>query len=102
MKKNKTNMKTEVIDAYTMSGSTGVLTVQQIKEIAKKAQEQVHEGKNVTISMDKISSMSLEASTALRTSIIEQKKIAKNVVIMGSTPYVRQVIAYSMKREKKK
>lgn len=101
MKKNKTNMKTEVIDAYTMSGSTGVLTVQQIKEIAKKVQEQVHEGKNVTISMDKISSMSLEASTALRTSIIEQKKIAKNVVIMGSTPYVRQVIAYSMKREKK-
>ena len=96
------NKDTKYIDAFTASGSTGVLNVEQIREITRNVQQRVTKEEIVTVSMKGISSISREAAVALRTNIINKKGLANRVVIMGISPYVRQVIAHSIRTKREK
>lgn len=97
----KKNNDIELVDAYSVSGATGVLTVEQTKDLANKVQQQVNAGKTVAISMKNISSLSLDASTTLY-SELKRNNLTKNVLVVGSTPYVRQIIARGTRNTKKK
>lgn len=96
----KKNNDIKIIDAFSVSGATGVLTVKQTKDLAAKVQEQVKTSKRVAISMKNISSLSLDASTELYTEL-KKNNLTKNVLIVGSTPYVRQIIARGTRNIKK-
>lgn len=90
----------ELISAFSVSGSTGVLTIEHIKDLANQAQKYAESNKMVAISMKNISSLSLDASTTLY-SELKQKNLTKKVVIVGSTPYVRQIISRGTRNIKK-
>lgn len=96
----KRNNDIKLIEAFSVSGATGVLTVEQTKCLANRVQKEVEAGKTVAISMKKISSLSLDASTALY-SELKRNNLTKNVLIVGSTPYVRQIIARGTRNVKK-
>lgn len=96
----KKNNDIELVDAFSVSGTTGVLNVEQTKVLANQAQKHVKAGKTVAISMKNISSLSLDASTALY-SELKKNNLTKNVLIVGSTPYVRQIIARGTRNVKK-
>ncbi len=88
----------EVISAFKASNQTGVLTPMQARTISSQAHKLANEGKAVAISMRGISSMSIDASTALCSGLVENHDIASKVLIVGSTPYIDQIVGMGLRK----
>lgn len=91
--------KKETIKAFVVSGSTNISAVTSQK-IAKQAQEKALAGKIVAISMDGISSMSLDASTLLCSQLWSNQELAKRILIKGGTPYINKIIRAGIRNAK--
>ena len=88
----------EVISAFKASNQTGVLTPLQARSLSTQARNLASSGKAVAISMRGISSMSIDASTALCSDLVLDKNIASRVLIVGSTPYIDQIVGMGLRK----
>lgn len=93
--------KIDVIKAAVISGSTNISEFASQK-IAKQAKEKAQAGSIVAISMDGISSMSLDASTLLCSQLLSNQELAKRILIEGGTPYINQIIRAGIRNVKRK
>ena len=92
----------QYVDAYKLSGQTGVLTSNQSRLIVEQARSLSRSADVVAISMKGISSLSINTAAELCADIISDKELATKIAITGSTPYVRQIIGIGMRNATKK
>lgn len=93
--------KIKLVRAYDSTQNTGVLEINHAHTIVEKVRSMAQTDGMVAISMKGITSMSPITAAELCQEIKRDKKLTNKVAIVGSTPYINQIIGMGMRKASK-